>query len=222
MLGVGLSIYLELEVQITSTSARPEDSPLNCIVTYEGKESEKVDLSPDRNLITQSALYVLRCHGKHEFPAHTKVHIINPIPLGRGLGSSGAAVVAGIMLGNEVGKLGLSKARILDYCLMIERHPDNVAAAIFGGFVATYLSELDSEMLARVEIPLSEVLPEPAGGLDTGRIPPEPPVGIGHCNELVWAPEIKAIAIIPDFEVRTADARAVLPPNYSKADMVRT
>lgn len=44
---------------------------------------------------------------------------MNPIPLGRGLGSSGAAVVAGVVLGNEVGKLGLSKARMLDYCLMI-------------------------------------------------------------------------------------------------------
>jgi len=49
------------------------------------------------------------------------VHVINPIPLGRGLGSSGAAVVAGVALGNEVGKLGLSKARMLDYCLMIGR-----------------------------------------------------------------------------------------------------
>ena len=49
--------------------------------------------------------------------------IINAIPLGRGLGSSGAAVVAGVMLANEVGKLGLSKARMLDYCLMIGMSP---------------------------------------------------------------------------------------------------
>jgi homoserine kinase len=62
---------------------------------------------------------VIRCHGQRAFPAETRVHIINPIPLGRGLGSSGAAVVAGVVLGNEVGKLGLSKARMLDYCLMI-------------------------------------------------------------------------------------------------------
>jgi homoserine kinase len=41
------------------------------------------------------------------------VHIVNPIPLGRGLGSSGAAVVGGVALGNEIGKLGLSKARML-------------------------------------------------------------------------------------------------------------
>ena len=34
------------------------------------------------------------------------------------------------MLGNAVGGLGLSKDRLLDFCLMIERHPDNVAAAL--------------------------------------------------------------------------------------------
>ena len=44
---------------------------------------------------------------------------MNPIPLSRGLGSSGTAVVAGVMLGCEVGGLGLSKERLLDYCLMI-------------------------------------------------------------------------------------------------------
>jgi homoserine kinase len=78
-----------------------------------------VPLSADSNLLTRTALYVLRCHDQRAFPVETRVHIINPIPLGRGLGSSGAAVVAGVLLGNEVGKLGLSKARMLDYCLMI-------------------------------------------------------------------------------------------------------
>jgi len=94
-------------------------APLNCVITYEGQGAEEVPLIADDNLITRTALYVLRCHGQRAFPVETKVHIINPIPLGRGLGSSGAAVVAGVVLGNEVGKLGLTKARILDYCLMI-------------------------------------------------------------------------------------------------------
>jgi homoserine kinase len=166
----------------------------------------------------------------------TRVHIINPIPLGRGLGSSGAAVVAGVVLGNEVGKLGLSKARMLDYCLMIgislppilhkvtykkiERHPDNVAAALYGGFVGTYLNDLSPEDTSRKEIPLSEVLPAPAGGVDTGEAPPEPPHDIGHYMKFPWAPEIKAIAIIPQFEVSTAKAREVLPTSYSRADLV--
>ena len=205
-------------MHITSTST--STSQYNCTITYEGQGADKVDLTPNRNLITQSALYVLRCHGSQGFPPHTTVHITNPIPLGRGLGSSGAAVVAGIMLGNEVGRLGLSKDRILDYCLMIERHPDNVAAALYGGFVGTCLRKLNADAMARKEIPLSEVLPEPAGGIDTGLIPPEPPEGIGLHTSMRWAPEIKAITIVPDFEVKTADARGVLPLQYERADVV--
>ena len=74
--------------------------------------------------------------------------------------------------------------------------------------------------MARKEIPLSEVLPAPAGGVDTGIKPPEPPLGIGHYRKFDWAPEIKAIAIIPDFVVPTANARNVLPQTYTRADVV--
>ena len=104
--------------------------------------------------------------------------------------------------------------------MTIERHPDNVAASLFGGFVGTYLNELKPEDVARKEIPLSEVLPAPAGGIDTGVKPPEPPLGIGHYRKFAWAPEIKAIAIIPDFVVPTHTARDVLPTNYTRADVV--
>ena len=103
---------------------------------------------------------------------------------------------------------------------ILERHPDNVAASLFGGFVGTYLNELKPEDMARIEIPLSEVLPSPAGGIDTGVRPPQPPENIGHLHKFTWAQEIKAVAIIPDFEVPTADARNVLPKSYSRADVV--
>jgi homoserine kinase len=102
----------------------------------------------------------------------------------------------------------------------LERHPDNVAAALYGGFVGTYLNELRPEDLAWKEIPLSEVLPAPAGGIDTGIKPPEPPLGIGHYKKFPWSKEIKAIAIIPEFEVLTAKAREVLPEVYTRADVV--
>ena len=124
------------------------------------------------------------------------------------------------MLGSEVGGLNLSKDRMLDFCLMIERHPDNVAAALFGGFVGSYLKDLDPEDMKRKEIPLSEVLPAPAGGVDTGLTPPIPPINIGKHIKFNWAPEIKCIAIIPDFEVSTAKARSVLPTEYPKADVI--
>ncbi|KAL8917695.1 MAG: hypothetical protein Q9172_005723 [Xanthocarpia lactea] len=218
--GVALTRFLELQVDINKSD--PKKVPLNCSIHYqgEGEESQDIDLAPDRNLLTRVALYVLRCHDQHQFPALTTVHIKNDIPLGRGLGSSGAAVVAGVVLGNEVGNLGLSKDRMLDFCLMIERHPDNVAAALYGGFVGTFLNDLDPEDMARKEIPLSEVLPAPAGGVDTGLRPPVPPLGIGKHMSFPWSPDIKAIVIIPNFEVSTAKARGVLPTQYSRADVV--
>ncbi|SPQ21017.1 db387ddb-5b11-472e-9ced-564f130a1258 [Thermothielavioides terrestris] len=221
VIGLALSMYLELHVTIDRSKARSEH-PLNCRVTYEGEGegTDEISLDPQVNLLTRVALYVLRCHDQRSFPVETHVHIKNPIPLGRGLGSSGAAVVAGVMLGKECGRLHhLTPERLFDFCLMIERHPDNVGAALFGGFVGTYLKPLAPEDVARVEIPLSEVLPAPAGGVDTGVKPPEPPHGIGHHIKFPWAPEIKAVAIIPEFEVPTAKAREVLPSQYPRPDV---
>lgn len=86
--------------------------------------------------------------------------------------------------------------------------------------MGTYLKPLAPEDVARIEIPLAEVLPSPAGGVDTGARPPDPPRGIGHHIKFPWAKEIKAVAIIPDFEVATAKARAVLPAEYPRPDVV--
>lgn len=120
VIGLALSIYLELQVTIDRTKASSQE-PLNCRITYEGQgeDSGEVPLDPSANLITRVALYVLRCHDQRAFPVETHVHIKNPIPLGRGLGSSGAAVVAGVMLGKEVGGLDLTPERLFDFCLMI-------------------------------------------------------------------------------------------------------
>ncbi len=104
--------------------------------------------------------------------------------------------------------------------ISVERHPDNVAAALFGGFVGTYLNELEPADLARAEIPLAEVLPAPAGGIDTGAKPPLPPSGIGHYWKFRWAPEIRCVAVIPDYQVPTHRAREVLPKSYERKDVV--
>lgn len=154
VIGLALSIHLELHVAIDPSIT---GQPLNVTLSYEGDGAENVSLDPEHNLITRVALYVLRCHGQRAFPETTKLHINNPVPLGRGLGSSACAVVGGVALANEVGNLQLSKVRMLDYCLMVERHPDNIAAALYGGFVGTYLNELSPEDLSRKEIPLAEV-----------------------------------------------------------------
>ncbi|ODV93908.1 hypothetical protein PACTADRAFT_77402 [Pachysolen tannophilus NRRL Y-2460] len=223
VLGIGLSLYLTLDVSVDPKHSKDSDEdPNNCLISYEPSSQgfSHVPLRSDENLITRTALYVLRCNGIRSFPSGTKVHVNNPIPLGRGLGSSGAAVVSGVVLANEIGKLGFSKQRMLDYCLMIERHPDNITAAMMGGFVGSYLRELSAAEMERKEIPLSEVLPEPAGGADTGLVPPDAPMDIGRHIKYDWCKEIRCIAIIPDFEVSTAESRGVLPGAYTAKDLV--
>jgi homoserine kinase len=57
------------------------------------------------------------------------------IPLTRGLGSSSAAIVAGLAAADHLFELALTKEELLAHATEIEGHPDNVAAAIYGGFV---------------------------------------------------------------------------------------
>jgi homoserine kinase len=57
------------------------------------------------------------------------------IPLARGLGSSAAAIVAGLYAADHLYELALSKEEMLARATELEGHPDNVAAAIYGGFV---------------------------------------------------------------------------------------
>ena len=147
----------------------------------------------------------------------------NEIPFGRGLGSSGAAVIAGVLLADQVGQLHLDTSRQLDFALMVERHPDNVAAALLGGFVGSYLKELGPEETSAAHVPLSEVLPEIPEGAEKeewGMNPPIPPRGIGHWLKFDWTNQVKAIVCIPDFEVPTAKAREVMPKSYGIKDVV--
>ncbi|OSX67941.1 hypothetical protein POSPLADRAFT_1072629 [Postia placenta MAD-698-R-SB12] len=220
VVGLSLSLYLTLSVTVSSPSAPSAEEPP--LIRYSGEGADEVPLDAYKNLTTRVALYVLRCHGVPAFPANLTIHAANEIPFGRGLGSSGAAVIAGVLLGNELGALRLSRARMLDFALMVERHPDNVTAALVGGFVGSYLRELDPAATEAASVPLSEVLPEypPDAGADWGVHPPQPPLGIGHYVRFGWSESIKAVAIIPRFELSTAKAREVLPSSYSRKDLV--
>jgi homoserine kinase len=219
---VGLSLSLSLTLDVIVGAPGADDGSL-LTLHYTGEGADEVPLDPYKNLTTRVALYVLRCHGLARFPSHTTVRVHNEIPFGRGLGSSGAAVVAGVLLGGALGKLELPPARALDFALMVERHPDNVTAALVGGFVGSYLRELPPPAEAAASVPLSEVLPEypPDASENWGLDPPRPPEGIGHYVRFPWEPSIKAVAIIPRFELSTAKAREVLPESYSRKDLVR-
>lgn len=74
---------------------------------------------------------------KGEIPPPVRLHIDNLIPVGRGLGSSATAVVAGLYAANSLGGLDMNETELLALATSIEGHPDNVAPALFGGLVVS-------------------------------------------------------------------------------------
>jgi homoserine kinase len=67
--------------------------------------------------------------------------LVNRIPFGRGLGSSAAAIVGGLVAADALAGTGLSRLKLLQMALPMEGHPDNVAPALYGGAVLTVLEE---------------------------------------------------------------------------------
>ncbi|MBK5189788.1 MAG: homoserine kinase [Gemmatimonadaceae bacterium] len=66
-------------------------------------------------------------------PERLRFRVTSEIPVGRGLGSSAAAFVAGAALASEMLKLGLDKFGIAEVGTALEGHPDNVCPSVFGG-----------------------------------------------------------------------------------------
>jgi len=64
-----------------------------------------------------------------------RFEIRSDIPLARGLGSSAAAIVAGLMAADHMYELGLERDELYAHAVEIEGHADNVGAALYGGFV---------------------------------------------------------------------------------------
>lgn len=75
------------------------------------------------------------------------------IPLARGLGSSAAAIVAGLFAADHLFELALSKEEMLARASELEGHPDNVAAAIYGGFVVCGPGPDGAPLAARFDPP---------------------------------------------------------------------
>lgn len=210
-LGLALSLWLVLKVSILEESSA--STKLNCAITCEGNGSDKISGDPEKNMITNTALNVLYCHGIEQFPRQTHVHIINKIPLGRGLGSSGAAIVAGVMLADAVADLKMTKDRMMEFCLVEENHPDNIGASLYGGFVGSFLETIDSTNTAGSEL---NGQAESTSKTSDARYP----TARARYFQYPWSPTIKVITIIPEYEVKTDSARAVLPIQYDKAEVV--
>lgn len=86
---------------------------------------------------------------------YINMHCINRIPLNRGLGSSAAATLGGIMLANEMLSHALTNEEMLGIACEFEGHPDNAAPAIYGGIVIT--AYLDGKPIIRHIKPTKEL-----------------------------------------------------------------
>jgi homoserine kinase len=81
-----------------------------------------------------------------------RIGMRNQIPLSRGLGSSAAATIGGLLAGNALAGEPLSRIELLRLGCRIEGHPDNAAAVLLGGFVASAVSDDDVEAI-RLDAP---------------------------------------------------------------------
>lgn len=129
--GLALNRYLQLEV----TKAN------QWLFSFEGPNLEGISPGTD-NLIYEIAEQVASKYNKSLPKCYVKV--TSEIPLGKGMGSSAAAIVAAIELANQMGSLQLTVDDKIRESSLIEGHPDNAAASVCGGLVIGTHSEKET------------------------------------------------------------------------------
>ena len=139
-LGLALNLFLECRFEPSETLS----------ISASGRDAASISCGPD-NLIWQTALTVAQDVGG-VLPAIT-LAIDNQIPLGKGLGSSAAALTAGVVIADHLLGLGWKPHRILDEAAKIEGHPDNVAACVLGSIVASAIDSGGVARAVRLEMP---------------------------------------------------------------------
>ncbi len=141
-LGLALGIYLDCRFERSAELK----------ITASGRDAASISTGVD-NLIWQTALAVARDVGEDLPPI--RLDIQNDIPLGKGLGSSAAALTAGVVIADHLLGLHWKPLRILDEAAQIEGHPDNVAACVLGSIVATAMERGGTARAVRLELPAS-------------------------------------------------------------------
>lgn len=137
--GLALRLYLTVRATVVPRSAVP------CRVrSYGNSGSGLLPRSAD-NLIFRTICFVAERQGWQLPPIRLAVH--SEIPLASGLGSSGAAIIAGAIIAGALGEAAIPHEAILRYATELEGHADNVAAALYGGWVAHCITK-SGEVLA--------------------------------------------------------------------------
>ena len=146
---LGLALTLEDEV-----SAQVTDGGVRVLVTGEG--AGEVPTDADHLIVATMARTF--AHLGRPAPDGLELTCVNRIPHARGLGSSSAAIVAGILLARELaGAADFADLDALRLAAEIEGHPDNVAPCLLGGFTIAWTAA-DGARAVRLE-PSAELRP---------------------------------------------------------------
>src|SRR5215510_3554317 len=112
-LGLALDLYLECRFRPAAVLS----------IQSGGRDADLIPQN-EANWIWQTALRVASDENRQMPPI--QLEIVNGIPVGKGLGSSAAALTAGVVIASDVLTLGWDEHRVLDKAAQIEGHPDNV------------------------------------------------------------------------------------------------
>ena len=138
-LGPGFdALGLALDLRDIVTAQVLDGDPAAPEITVTGEGAGTVPLGADH--LVHRAMQAAFAHMGAETPA-LRLHCQNVIPHGRGLGSSSAAIVAGVCAARGLvagGSLLMDDDAVFSLAADLEGHPDNVAPAFYGGFTVAY------------------------------------------------------------------------------------
>ncbi len=140
---VGLSLKLRAELWAGDEAG--------IVLNARGEGAPRDDDPAGENLLIRAFREGLRVSSAPG-AASWRLDVSSMIPSARGLGSSAAAIVAGIVLGAAVGRRTVEADELLALAARLEGHPDNVAAALYGGFTIA-LAQNDRIALRRFRVP---------------------------------------------------------------------
>lgn len=142
---LGLAVDLPLRVTIEAIPAGAGGPGVDLSVEGEGAGQLPSDRSNRLVVALEEGLVELGFEGLGRLA--WRVRMQNPIPLERGLGSSAAATVAGLVAAWALAGRELDQSAVLRLATRIEGHPDNVAPALLGGLTASIALEMRVETI---------------------------------------------------------------------------
>ncbi len=147
-LGLALPIYNTITVEETIMPG----TGVEINIIDETNEQDIISIPTDENNIVYKAIELLY-NSIGQTPDELKITINTHIPIARGLGSSAAVAVGGLLAANKLLGSPADEAALLSIASEIEGHPDNVTPAIVGGFVLASLEEDGSVVYRKLPWP---------------------------------------------------------------------